>query len=130
MRKDMKDVIINTSRYGGNSKGNYSRAAIRDTDPEDLPSRLPMSRRKAYGYDCKEPGDRLSPLRAFLEKQVGRPWADVYHEICEHADARTIRGFHLRQHVWIEVERNKWGYGGLFIDDDGTLQRAKELTRA
>jgi len=130
MRKDMKDVIVNTGRQGGGwGKKLYNRAYLRDHDPDDLPIRLPIARRRQYS-DPKSLGDRIAPLRAFLDKQVGRPWADVWHEVCENADARTIRGFHLRQHVWIEVARNKWGYGGLFIDDDGTLQRAKELTRA
>src|SRR5271156_5760951 len=121
MRKDMKDVIVNTGRHGGgHAKAYYNRAFLRDADPEDLPNRLPMSRHKQFGYDSKELGDRIAPLRAYLEKQVDRPWADVWHDICEHADARTIRGFHLRQHVWFEVYRDRYrGWGGsLFIDDD------------
>jgi len=129
MRKDMKDVIVNTGRHGGNrAKAYYSRAYLRDTDPEELPNRLPMNRHRQYGYDSKELGDRIAPLRAYLHKQVGRPWADVWHDICEHADYRTIRGLHLRQHVWIEVERDRYrGWGEtLFIDTDGTLQLSKD----
>lgn len=132
MRKDMKDVIVNTGRVGGSGKSQYSRAFIRDTDPEDLPSRIPMGRRRLYGYESKELGDRISPLRAYLEAQVGRPWDDVYSEICEHADSRTIRGYHLRQHVWIEVEVkpdlrfHSWSPYGLFVDEDGILRNNRE----
>lgn len=129
MRKDMKDVIVNTGRHGGSGKNKWGRHRLRMMDPEETPNRIPISRRRQYGYDSKELGDRIAPLRAYLDKQVGRPWADVWHDICEHADARTIRGFHLRSHVWFEVHRDRYrgSYGSqLFIDDDGTLQKSKE----
>jgi hypothetical protein len=132
MRKDMKDVIVNTGRYrnGGSGAGLYSRNKIRHADPDDLPSRIPISRRRQYGSDCKELGDRTNPFRCYLAANVGRPWADVWHEICEHADTRSIRGFHLRSHVWDNLAKDKWGkeYATFFIDDDGTLQRVRILT--
>jgi hypothetical protein len=135
MRKDMKDLLLDTGRHGG-SYGKYAssrRAELKRADPDDLPSHVSSSRRRGGG---KEQGDRLNPLRQFLKKNCGRPWADVYAEICEFADSRTIRGYHLRQHVWQYVVPNNYDvghngrYGPFFVDDDGTLQEERKLTDA
>lgn len=133
MRKDMKDLLVNTGRRGGGGKANYSRSALRDADPDTLPSRIPTGRHRIYGYDAKELGDRLAPLKRFLEANCGRPWADVYSEICKVADHRSIRGYHLRQHVWQYVVPSNHGgyrrhYGPFFVDIDGTLQKEKQYT--
>lgn len=134
MRTDMKDIIINTGRHGGGGKNQYGRAYLHSADPEDLPSRLPMGRRRQYGYDCKEPGDRTAPLIAYLESQVGRRWDDIWSEICAHADSRNIRGYHLRQHVKFAVELHpetrRWGrYEGLYVDSEGILRNGRRPTR-
>lgn len=130
MRKDMKDLLLDTGRHGG-SYGVYAnsrRARLKRADPDDLPKFVSSSRRRGGG---KELGDRLNPLRGFLEKNCGRQWDDVYSEICEHADSRSIRGYHLRQHVWSYVVPNNYDvghegrYGPFFVDVDGTLQKEK-----
>jgi hypothetical protein len=135
MRQDMKDLLLDTGRNGG-SFGKYAssrRAELKRADPDTLPRFISSSRHRGGG---KEQGDRLRPLRQFLRKNCGRPWADVYSEICAFADSRTIRGFHLRQHVWqfVVPDRRDIGhrgrYGPFFVDDDGSLQEERELTEA
>lgn len=136
MRKDMKDLIVNTGRHGGGGKNESRRARMKRMDADDLPSRLPIARRRQFGWDAKELGDRLSPLDGFLEANIGRQWDDVYSEICEHADPRTTRGYHLRQHVWNAVVPNNYDvghrrrYGPFFVHTDGTLQHEKPYVRA
>ena len=131
----MKDLLLETGRHGG-SYGKYAssrRAELKRADPDDLPRFISSSRHRGGG---KELGDRLHPLRQFLKKNCGRPWADVYAEICEFADSRTIRGYHLRQHVWNYVVPNNYDvghyrrYGPFFVDRDGTLQEERQLTEA
>src|SRR5271156_1673116 len=135
MRQDMKDLLLEHARSGG-SFGKYAssrRAELKRSDPDDLPRFISSSRHRGGG---KEQGDRLRPLRQFLRKSCGRPWADVYAEICAFADSRTIRGFHLRQHVWqfVVPDRHNFGhrgsYGPFFVDDDGTLQEKRKKTEA
>jgi hypothetical protein len=135
MRQDMKDLLLETGRNGG-SFGKYAssrRAELKRSDPDDLPRFISSSRHRGGG---KELGDRLRPLRQFLKKNCGRPWADVYGEICAVADSRTIRGYHLRQHVWQYVVPDRYDighrghYGPFFVDDDGTLQEEREKTEA
>jgi len=129
MRRDMKDVIIDTGRRGGHGKAALSRRArFKRLDADDMPSFIPNSRRRQYGWDSKELGDRINPLHSFLEANCGRLWDDVYSEICAAADMRTIRGYHLRQHVWNLVVPNNYDvghhrrYGPFFVHSDGTLQ--------
>lgn len=93
MRRDMKDVIIDVYRRGGYYDGI---GHMRCRDLEDMPVHEGMKDHHGYG---KEPNDRLNPLRRFLEKNLGRPWNKVYAEICEDADVRSIRGWHMREHV-------------------------------
>ena|SRR5271170_911137 len=134
MRKDMKDLLLEHARSNGFGKEAGSRRFhLKHDDPDTLPSRFSSSRHRVGD---KELGDRLAPLRQFLRKNCGRPWVDVYAEICEFADSRTVRGYHLRQHVWQFVVPNRTDignrgrYGPFFVDDDGTLQEERELTEA
>lgn len=137
MRKDMKDLLVNTGRYHGYGKAADSRRArFNREDPDLLPSRISTARHRQFGYDGKEVGDRLKPLYRFLETNCGRLWDDVYSEITEVADHRTIRGFHLLQHVEQYVQQSNYdvglrrSYGPFFVDTDGTLQKERKLTNA
>jgi hypothetical protein len=131
MRKDMKDLLVNTGRRA--EYGESRRFRFKHTDPDVLPSRLS---RYEFLNDTRSQGDRLRPLYRFLETNCGRLWADVYAEICKVSDHRTIRGFHLRQHVEQYVQSNNYdighrrSYGPFFVDLDGTLQKERELTPA
>lgn len=135
MREDMKDLLVNTSRHGGGGSSCASRRArFKRMDADELSPFIPSSRHRQFGWDGKELGDRLAPLYGFLEKSCGRQWDDVYSEICEHADPRSVRGYHLRQHVWSYVVPNNYDvghhrrYGPFFVDEDGTLQKEKPAT--
>lgn len=128
MRKDMRHLLLETGRSGGHGKEEARRRRrLKSADPDDLPLFMPSSRHRLG----KELGDRLAPLRKFLAANCGRPWADVYREICEFADSRTIRGYHLRQHVWNFVVPSNYDvghrrrYGPFFVDADGTLQKER-----
>lgn len=134
MRKDMKDLLVDTGRNGGGwGKAASRRARMKSADPDDLPRSLPTSRHRV---GSKALGDRLNPLKKYLKSQCGRKWDDVYREICEFADSRTVRGYHLRQHVWNYVVPNNYDvghkgrYGPYFVDPQGILQEEKRLTAA
>lgn len=124
MRSDMKDVIIDTGRWYRDS------SKLNKVPDEDLPEKEGMRRRwKEHSYF----GDRLSPLRRWLKKSVGRPIDKVYSEFCEHNDSRSIRGWHAREHFWHEVETwedrcrkldNEYWYTGygFYVDEKGFLR--------
>ena len=137
MRKDMQDLIVNTGRHAGYGKRASSRRArFKSTDDEQMPYRISTARHRQFGYDGKELGDRTRPLWRFLEANCGRPWDDVYSDIKQAADHRSIRGYHLLTHVWMYVVPNTYDvghrghHGPFFVDTDGTLQKERTYSKA
>src|ERR1700675_611187 len=134
MREDMKDLLVDTGRNGGGwGKATSRRARMKRADADDLPRTLPCGRKRV---GSKQLGDRLNPLKRYLKSNCGRPWADVYAEICAFADKRTVRGYHLRQHVLNYVVPNNYDvghegrYGPFFVDPDGLLQEEARMSHA
>ena len=97
MRKDMFKVIVGRPRVGGRGEHKGRRAGNRS--PESLPSRESMKAAARRHGDLKVLNENLNPLRRYLEKQVGRPWAKVYSEICEHLNADSTVQQHVRDHI-------------------------------
>src|SRR4051794_23561783 len=77
MRDDMAKVVTERPRRGhGNKSKKTTGPRIRryDSDRNDEePVRLPISRRRQYGYQAKELTDLISPLKRYLRSCVGRP---------------------------------------------------------
>lgn len=143
-KKDYKHIVLENSRHKDIRNGSTKRVKDDDMDATMGPMRNPAT------FEFR---DRLNPLRRFLEKQVGRPWDKVYSELCQGADSRNIRGFHLRSHIEDTVvlncdvvktengyrQRPKWYHQGnepvlfgtddLFVDDNGILRKPKKHER-
>jgi hypothetical protein len=128
----MKRLIIDTGRVQDrwDQTANAWRArqrVLERRDPDALPEKAGDRHRLRGG--CKWPGDRVQPLLRWLEKQVGRRWDDVWSEVCAGNDARSIDGWHLRQHVEMAVELpwTPWWYrrgpGSLYVDERGVLRQ-------
>jgi hypothetical protein len=68
--------------------------------------------------------DRLMPLERWLGSNVGRGWSNVYHEFCERFDKRTMKGWHVRDHLLGMLGGGRFSWGGPFlVDDRGVLRR-------
>ena len=65
-----------------------------------------LGRRWQFDIERRQSRDHLNALRRFLRKQVGRPWAEVYSEICNNAPKGSFLGQHLRELVDDEVHVN------------------------
>jgi hypothetical protein len=99
MRADMAKVIVERPRFGSRDKGEgkgYRRRRQR-LAPEDQPRREGMKVRAAGG--SKRLNEHLAPLRRFLESCVGRPWDQVFAEICENISRDSAVQDHVRDHV-------------------------------
>jgi hypothetical protein len=69
--------------------------------------------RRRRNRDHKSFSDVLGPLRAYLRKQVGRPWDKVWSEICATLDRRSLTGLHIFDHIEQEVEKHtRFGVDG------------------
>ncbi len=125
MRWDMKEVIVEVARAGGGGKDKRPKALRDDDGFPDLPAHERMRYRKD-----KSQGDKLGPLYSFLESRIGQQWDDVFSEICEVNDKRSMLGFHLLTHLAQYVQapglkNSRYFNADFFEDFDGTLQRAK-----
>ena len=119
----MKHVILDTHR---GPKDVFSKVKHKEMTMEQLDS-LPDKAGMRPKKNWMSQGDRLGPLRAFLRNNIGRPINNIYRELCEHAEYRTMQGQHLRRHFWMEItthEKSKWWYRGwgFYEDKNGLLK--------
>src|SRR5437667_1245617 len=128
MRDDMAQVIVERPRVpdGGTRKG-------RARPLEDLPSHQGMRRPHRLAGNWKQLNENLSPLRRYLEKQVGRPWNKVYSEIAARLRVTSTVQQHVRDHLrdfvalhpHLPTSGQLW-HPPLYVDcSDGILKRAR-----
>lgn len=130
MKKTFKDTIINTvRRYESYSSYNsYKRKNKYDSEDSDYWNQDHGKMSKTN----KSFADRISPLKRFLISKVGKPWNDVWKEICQNNDNSSVpgfnRGWHLRHHVLMMVSNTglttdwPWRYPTFIVDSNGILQ--------
>lgn len=81
-------------------------------DPENYEEEMAPELRPAI----KDFDDKLGPMYAWLEAQVGKKWADIRSEIAEKFDIRTTAGRHITfDHLLYNINDtlsgfDKWGY--------------------
>jgi hypothetical protein len=105
MRADMAKVITERPRAGG---GRVESKAYRDDvhwgrlreqgREDESPSREAIAGLK-WGSTRKHFTDFLSPVVGFLRKHVGRPWDDVWSELCRVLDGGSTTQRHVLEHV-------------------------------
>jgi hypothetical protein len=120
MKPYFSKLLTEQERAGGNRRSKKTGGRVRyvpdpEHDYEDEVTRLPISRRRQYGYDYRCQTDVLSPLRGVLAKNAGRLWDHIYSELCAALDRRSVSGLHVFQHLWDFVEKNA------FVGDDGKV---------
>jgi hypothetical protein len=131
MRGDMFKVIVERPRRAPMGKP----SGRRPRDLEDLPSKQSM--RRHQGYYGKELNEHLAPLRRYLGKQVGRPWNQVYSDICRNLRAGHPIHDHVRRHVfdYVDVDhplaQNRFIRNKMYYVDrrTGLLRKSKHLNR-
>lgn len=100
MRKDMHKVIIETGRTRYRVKGiNKRYENLYNSDIEDVPTGGKEGIKKPYRQDPATQNDKLSPIRRYLRSQVGRPWNDVYSEICKTFNGNGVLQDHIKRHI-------------------------------
>ncbi|MEE8508817.1 MAG: hypothetical protein V3T07_07120 [Myxococcota bacterium] len=95
MRSDMHKVLVERPRVQG---WNYLRhhwwwrgRPVREDDP----LREPMSR----GRGTKVQSENFAPMLRFLRSRVGRPWNDVFSEICAGLRGDSTVKKHVHDHL-------------------------------
>jgi len=155
MRADMKHVIIDRPRTGGDGgKSRPPKGSMRRwqrTPAEDYPRSESMARGRRYGCECKHLNEHLAPLRRWLRSNCGRSWNKVYSEICTGLTVRSATSAHVRDHAEAYVLKDtrliqgvvcdskgepinngswRWHYQPFYVDPrDGTLRQAPRRKR-
>jgi hypothetical protein len=98
MRSDMAKVIVERPRFGSRykyrKKGQSSKWKWTGSGSE-------VCRESIYRLrgQTRSLNEHLSPLRRYLHKQVGRPWNDIFHDICKHIRLDSAVQKHVRDHL-------------------------------
>ncbi len=103
MRDDMQKVVVERPRRG--SRYRFERRKPRRIG-EDFEGYVGHEAMRRAHRDHKELSDYLSPLYRYLDKQAGRPWNDVWSEISQRLDFRSVLGFHIKSHIDQHVSRH------------------------
>lgn len=125
MRSDMRHVIIDRPRTGGDGgksilpKGSKKRLH-KQMNSEETVNYESTSRRRIYGWDCKQLNEHLSPLSRWMGKQVGRKWDEVWSEVCDGLSIRNATTAHVRDHADKFVEKNCQMVDGVLCDSKGS----------
>jgi hypothetical protein len=124
MRKDMSKVVTERprSRPGKNKDmlRHRKQKIIIDSDGEmndSIPLIHKTSMKPKY-YDRKDFSDLLGPLKKFINSNVGRPWDNVYSEVCESIPANGTLNIHIRNHVSYMVTE-AYEEDGIYWDSKG-----------
>lgn len=99
MRPDLAKVVTERPRHKGYDNGDH-RSAENILDEDMSIKHEPMS----MGRGTKQFTDVLGPLVGYLRKQVGRPWDDVYSEICQNFNKNSTTQLHIIDHIFQYVE--------------------------
>lgn len=123
MRHDMPERFMEP---GHGDKGRFPRRTKKlKAKDEDGNTYAPHGMRKVHfankWHDGDGPGTDFAVLRRFLMSRKGKPWDQVYSEICAEADARSFPGHHLREWLEYAVEQN------CLIGEDGVVRNARGM---
>jgi hypothetical protein len=93
MREDMSKVLTERPRSKGWDRG-FERNKERSED--DFLEKESM---KLRHKDRKSFSDLLGPLYRFVDSKVGKPWNDVFSEICQHIKPKSTLQLHVLGHL-------------------------------
>ena len=117
MRNDLNKIVGETYRHHHTAVVKPGRS-VRSV--EDLSShegiRSPYQARWAA---MKEQKSKYTPLRRYLDKQVGRSWDDVHGELRQAYDIRSV----VNKRLWEMVE-NTVTTKGLFVQDGKVMEQS------
>jgi hypothetical protein len=109
----MAKVIVERPRQGGGAP--FPLRAQPDCNRLEIDEwqrrqsiRRPWLRGRAKGLN-----ENLAPLRRYLQSQIGRPWDEIYSEICERINRNSAVQLHIWQHLMDYVCTDPYVASGL-----------------
>ncbi|HEY9790372.1 MAG TPA: hypothetical protein V6D22_08235 [Candidatus Obscuribacterales bacterium] len=99
MRSDMYKVIVERPRAGGSRRRPDKGRLAQKLDHDVENCRHNESMKFRWRLNRKSLNENLKPLYRFIHSQIGRPWNDVFSEICEHISVNSTVQKHVRDHI-------------------------------
>lgn len=116
MRADMFKVIVERPRWGAGHARSAKLKRTRDQDIKQIGLKRHALTDAPY---TKHLNENLAPLKRFLRSRLGRPWDNVFSEICAGLDTASTVKQHVRLHIEdyvvtrISIGRHgEWMFGG------------------
>ena len=121
MREDMPKKFLEPS---SGKRGKFPRRSKKILPDEEGNTSIPARGMKKLHSVVDPDNDRytgtdFSLMRRFLKSRRGRPWDEVYSEICQQADYRSHSGHHLREWISYLVDQNCRIVDGEVCDERG-----------
>ncbi len=114
MRSDLNKLLCERERARSSDSYRLVRHAKKfgrvDEEGEHTPSREGIKFR--YGYNRKDFGESLGPLKGQILKAVGRRWDSFFSELCQHFDMGSVINAHILVHLYQYVERHVYAKDG------------------
>ena len=131
MRDDMFKVIVERPRWGAS----HAASPKPKRTPHPDTHHIGLKRHAKIGAPyTKGLNENLAPLVRYLRRQRGRPWNDVFSEICASLDTGSTIKMHVREHIEdfvltrISMGRNgEWMFEGEVLGQPGRWFRRREL---
>jgi hypothetical protein len=132
MKYDFGRCVIERPRTNSSALSRKAKTFGKIVDGEDGleyygDTKIPVSRRRAYGWNHKESTDVLGPIKGYLRSSVGKYWDDVYSEICHVFSKGGVAIDHIRyQHIDVATCIEKAPNGYLYeVDKYGDSSRVE-----
>lgn len=155
MRKDFNKLLCERERPRSKDKFRNYRKQFENrnfqiTSEGEILGPAQAGRKTIYGYNYKTFNENLNPLWGFIRKAAGRPWNDVYSEICKTFDKRSVINQHILDHLKYYVEQNcfmkdgkvwvkaRWDFHNILADnycnyyvhpETGILTKASQISK-
>lgn len=153
MRRDMNKVLIERPRAGGRGKQRKTyekaiRPRVKDfldcgIEDDQRPTKESSRKKHMVNGDPKQFTDLLGPLDSYLRAQDGRPWNDVWSEICAVMKGNGLQAQHIKGHIKQMVggiphsgetffRDEDWHsdggryYSSVWVDEDGIVHKSKK----
>lgn len=138
-QKDVSQSIIE----GGRAKRN--KESRRDSNQQHRAQNRHFSKKTQSLVDADDAGvtpvrkqvgkdfdDKFGAARRWLASKVGKPWNDIYSEICRRFDSKSLGGRHALEHLmnWVGIPGELYYMSSqFFVDGDGILRKNFEKRR-
>lgn len=128
MKSNLNKLLCERPRHQSSDNFSFYRhkKGFEVFDDENTHTRESMKVR--FGFDTKNFSEHFAPLWGIIRKNTGRKWDDVYSEICQNFDKRSVINQHILIHLFQFVATKTYEEDGEIyaIGDYRTIANIKD----